>query len=345
MRILLGMSGGIDSTYAAQKLMREGHTVEGATLMMHEHTEIDASRSAAESLGIPLHVIDCREQFEKIVKTDFVEEYKKARTPNPCVICNSEIKFKYLAEYAREHGFDKIATGHYGEIVKLFVDGAERYALKFAKDRRKDQSYMLWRLPQDVLSMLVLPLSDITKEEIRTDAKLSGLVAADRADSQEICFIPDGDYPKYIEERSGGIKMGNFVDESGKVIAPHKGIVHYTVGQRRGLGISAASRIFVTNIDAETGNVTLSANDPQATRVKLSGVVYSGIAEKQEAFEMKLSAKLRYAAPPVSATVIFFGDSAEIVLDSPHRAVTPGQSCVLYDGDVLVAGGFIDYAE
>ena len=135
--------------------------------------------------------------------------------------------------------------------------------------------------------------------------------------------------------------MGNFVDEAGKVIAPHKGIVHYTVGQRRGLGISAASRIFVTNIDAKTGDVTLSPNDPQATRVKLSGVVYSGIAEKREPFEMKLSAKLRYAAPPVSATVTFFGDTAEITLDSPHRAVTPGQSCVLYDGDVVVGGGII----
>lgn len=345
MRILLGMSGGIDSTYAALKLMREGHSVEGATLLMHEYTETEAARSAADSLGIPLHVIDCREQFENVVKSDFVEQYKNARTPNPCVVCNSEIKFKYLALYAKEHGFDKIATGHYGEVVKLSLGEEERYALKFAKDRRKDQSYMLWRLSQDILSMLVLPLSDMTKDDIRSDAKESGLIAADRADSQEICFIPDGDYPRYIEEHSEGIKSGNFIDENGKVIAAHKGIVHYTIGQRRGLGISAASRIFVTRIDAESGDVTLSSVDPHATRVKLSGIVYSGISPKTEPFEMKLSAKLRYAAPPVPATVIFSAQTAEVILDSPHRAVTPGQSCVLYDGDVLVAGGFIDRAE
>ena len=344
MRILLGMSGGIDSTYAAVRLMREGHTVEGATLIMHEHTELEASRSAARSLGIPLHEIDCREPFARIVQSNFVEEYKNARTPNPCIICNSEIKFRFLLDYALANGFERIATGHYGKVVARDFESGVRYALKFAEDKRKDQSYMLWRLPQKVLEKLLLPLSDMTKESVRKDAKESDIIAADRADSQEICFLPDGDYPSFIEERSGGIKMGNFVDECGRIIAPHKGIVHYTVGQRRGLGISASSRIFVKEIDPISGDVVLSPNDPHATRVKLSGVVYSGIAPKDEAFEMKLSVKLRYAAPPVMATVKFFGTEAEVLLDSPHRAVTPGQSCVIYDNDILVAGGFIDSA-
>lgn len=342
MKILLGMSGGVDSTYAALKLMREGHSVEGATLVMHEYTTVDEAREAAEALAIPFHVIDCKDAFKKVVESNFIDEYVNARTPNPCTICNSEVKFRYLLEYAESHGFDAIATGHYADVVKIADDAGERYAIRRGVDIKKDQSYMLWRLPQNILKKLLLPLSDMQKSEIREESANYGLLAAERKDSQEICFIPNGDYAHFIEERVGVSQAGNFVDADGNVLGTHRGIIHYTVGQRRGLGISASSRIFVTEIDPASNTVTLSENDPTSVEVEISDIVYSGIKEPRAGETLSLSVKLRYAAPPVSAKVTFYGSRAKIVLDAPVRAVTPGQSAVLYDGDMLVAGGIID---
>ncbi len=344
MKILLGLSGGVDSTYAALKLINEGHEVEAAILVMHEHTSIIEAEESAKSLGIPLHVLDCRERFKSIVAENFMNEYMNARTPNPCVVCNSDVKFKCLLDFADEHGFDAIATGHYAAVKRIETQNGERFAICRGRDSKKDQTYMLWRLPQSILSRLVLPLADMCKEEIREISAKSGLQAADRADSQEICFIPDGDYAEYIESRKGKSKQGNFVDPSGKVIARHRGIIHYTVGQRRGLGVAAGSRIFVTEINAETGDITLSEKDSHATRVEISGIVYSGMERPSEKISCKLSVKLRYAAQPAPATVTFDNDTAVVELDAPVRAVTPGQSCAIYDGDILVAGGFIDKA-
>ncbi len=348
MKILLGLSGGVDSTYAALKLKNEGHTVEGAVILMHEHTSIDEARESAVSLGIPLHVIDARADFDRIVKSNFVSEYLRARTPNPCVVCNSEVKFIKLLEFAEENGFDMIATGHYADIVKISDCYGEYYAVKRGRDAKKDQTYMLWRLPQRVLSKLMLPLSDMEKEDIREISRDAGLAAADRGDSQEICFLPDGDYADYIESVAGPSEKGAFIDVNGNVLGEHKGIIRYTVGQRRGLGISAKSRIFVTKIDPKLNTVTLSENDSLATRVYIDGVVYSGMRETSAIAEQEysvLSVKLRYAAKPTLALVRFLGDTAEIILSEPVRAVTPGQSAVIYNGDILVAGGFIDYAE
>lgn len=345
MKILLGLSGGVDSTYAALKLKSEGHEVEGAVVLMHEYTEISAAEESAASLGIRLHVIDAKADFENIVKQNFVSEYLNARTPNPCVICNSEVKFIKLLEYADSNGFDMIATGHYAGVVKLCDGSGERYAVKRGLDTKKDQTYMLWRLPQTVLSRLVLPLSDMMKSEIREGSRSAGLAAADRGDSQEICFLPHGNYAEFIESKVGASKKGSFIDEAGNVLGEHKGIVRYTVGQRRGLGISASSRIFVTKIDPVLNTVTLSPNDSFATRVSVSGIVYSGMSPLWDGEQREVSVKLRYAAKPTEATVKFFGDRAEIMLSEPHRAVTPGQSAVFYDGDLLLAGGFIDGAE
>ena len=344
MRILLGLSGGVDSTYAALALKEAGHEVEAAVLLMHEYTSIDEARESADSLGIPLHVIDVREKFGKVVKANLVSEYTNARTPNPCVVCNSEIKFKYLLEYAEKNGFDKIATGHYSSISRLSDENGEYFGVCRGSDAKKDQTYMLWRLNQKILSKLVLPLEKLSKAEIREKTREKKLFAADRKDSQEICFLPDGNYAEYIESVKGKSEKGNFVDENGEILGEHKGIIHYTIGQRRGLGISSSSRIFVTDIDPKTNTVTLSKNDSYATRVKISGVVYSGMREPCGVCERTLSVKLRYAAPPVSARVVFSGNEAEIFLDAPVRAVTPGQSAVMYDGDLLVAGGFINEA-
>ena len=344
MRILLGLSGGVDSTYAALALKNAGHEVEAAVLVMHDYTSVTEAEESAKSLGIPLHVIDCRKEFEKIVEKNFVSEYISARTPNPCIVCNSEIKFYYLLKYAEENGFDRIATGHYAGIRKFTDENGEYYAIIRGKDSKKDQTYMLWRLDQHILSKLTFPLENMTKNEIREESHKNGLAAADRKDSQEICFLPDGNYADFIESKAGKCKKGNFIDENGNVLGEHKGIIHYTVGQRRGLGISSTARIFVTEINPETNTVTLSHSDSKSNFVKVSGIVYSGIRKPEDKTEINLTVKLRYAAPPVRAKVIFFSDEAEIYLDLPVRAVTPGQSAVMYDGDVLVAGGFIDFA-
>ncbi len=343
MRILIGMSGGVDSTYAAFRLKEQGHTVEGAVLIMHEYTDITAARAAAESVGIPLVVIDARDSFNKCVIPDFTEEYSRARTPNPCIVCNSDVKFRLLHDYAVKNSFDAIATGHYANIIKVDTESGVRYAVKRADDGKKDQTYMLWRLPQDVLSKLMLPLGDMTKEQLRAEARAHGLSSADSPDSQEICFIPDGNYAGYIEDRIGKSMPGDFVDEEGRVIGKHEGIINYTVGQRKGLGISLGARAFVKEIDPTTNRVIISLEAPMSGTVTVSGMVFSGISEPDPGEEKRLFVKLRYQAPPIDCTVKFLGQGrAKLVLSEPARSLTPGQSAVLYDADTVVAGGFID---
>ena len=336
MRILVGISGGVDSAFAAKKLLLEGHEVEGAVLIMHEHTELDAAREAAASVGIPLHEIDCRGQFEQI-KQNFVSEYISARTPNPCIICNERVKFKGLYDFAMANGFDAIATGHYARLVK----NDDRYALAIPEDTRKEQTYMLYRLPQSILSRLVLPLSDLTKSEIRAMAAEQGISAANRNDSQEICFLPEGNHAEYIESVAGKSPEGNFVDIQGKILGRHKGIIHYTVGQRKGLGISLGERAFVVAINPVDNTVTLSPDLPGKDRLFISDVVYSGMPAPVEEIELTLDVKLRYTAPLVSATVHLYPDGrAEIILPAPHK-FAPGQSAVLYRDGMVMLGGFI----
>lgn len=345
MRILLGMSGGLDSTYAARKLMDEGHVVEGAVLVMHKDTDISAARESADALGIPLHVVNAEENFEKSVVENFLDEYIHARTPNPCIICNREVKFERLLSFAIENGFDKIATGHYASVEKISIGNEERYALKRSRDIKKDQTYMLWRLSQKQLAMLTLPLSDLEKSEVREAAKGEGLVAADREESQEICFIPDGDYASFIEARRGVSKKGSFINNEGKILGEHNGIIRYTIGQRKGLGIAMGERVFVTDIDIKNNTITLSPDDSYADCIMISDVVFSGISEMNAGDERDLFVKVRYLAPMIKARLKYLGDGrAEARLESPVRAVTPGQSAVFYDGDLLALGGFIDSA-
>ena len=342
MRILLGMSGGLDSTYAAMKLCDMGHTVEGALLLMHPYTDIEAAKESADALGIPLHIIDCREKFEKIVVPHFMDEYLSARTPNPCIVCNSEVKFRVLYDYAMEKGFDMIATGHYADVIKVTDGAEERYAVSRSKDSTKDQTYVLWRLPQDILSRLVFPLSDSCKKEVREDAQNRGLAAADREESQEICFIPSGDYAGYIEERRGVSLPGDFVDTDGNVLGRHNGIIRYTVGQRKGLGIALGARAFVTEINPETNKITLAFEAKSASEIAVKNVVFSGMKQPSEPYETELFVKVRYLAPPISAKVTFYPDlTASVSLCTPVKSVTPGQSAVFYDGNRVVAGGFI----
>ncbi len=344
MRILLGMSGGLDSTYAARKLMDEGHAVEGAVIVMHKHTESDAAKEAAAALGIPLHIISAEEQFDRCVVDYFVSEYRQGRTPNPCVVCNSDVKFRVLYDYAVSHGFDMIATGHYARIQKVGAGAHTRYTLSCARDSKKDQTYMLWMLPQKILSRLCLPLSDMEKDDVRKSARADGISAADRDESQEICFIPSGDYVAFIEERTAPVPHGNFIDADGNVLGEHQGIIRYTVGQRKGLGIAMGQRVFVTDINPEDNTVTLSPNDSYKNTVSVSGMRFSSISEPESDSEHSLFVKLRYLAPRVPCRLKYLGEGrGTVTLESPVRAVTPGQSAVFYDSDAtLVAGGFIE---
>ncbi len=345
-KILLGLSGGLDSTYAAKVLADEGYSVEGAVLKMHEYTDTEAARASAKELGIPLHEIDCTDAFEKIVVENFLDEYTRGRTPNPCIVCNREVKFRFLYEYAVENGFDKIATGHYAKVVKLGSGADERYAVARAKDMSKDQTYMLWRLSQEQLSRLVLPLSEMKKEDVRELSRKIGLSAAQRRDSQEICFIPDTDYVSFIEKRRPAVGSGHFKDENGCVIGEHGGFYKYTVGQRKGLGISLGSRAFVREIDPFTNTVVVGCEPKKSSTVHISGMVLSGLAAPQARCCVSVFAKLRYRAKPVRAMAEIDPDgSAVLRLSEPQDSVTPGQSAVLYDDDTVLAGGFISLAE
>lgn len=343
MRILVGMSGGVDSTYAAYKLLREGHEVFGAVALMHEYTDVGAAREACDSLSIPLYIIDCRKLFEREVVANFVSEYTRARTPNPCIVCNGAVKFEALLDFALENGFDAIATGHYASVDSYSSDEGVRYYISAARDEAKDQTYMLWRLSQRVLSHLIFPLSGMTKEEVREKSRIAELRAWDRGDSQEICFIPDDDHVAFIEERVGKFPEGDFIDADGRVLGRHKGIINYTLGQRKGLGIALGARAFVSDINRENNTVTLSMDAKNSDCFTVSGVVFSGITPPREPAEYRLFVKHRYRSPLISARVVFHPEGrAEVFLDTPARSITPGQSAVFYSDGRLVAGGFID---
>ena len=342
MKILLGLSGGVDSTYAALKLKNEGHEVEGAVVLMHPYTDISGAERSAAELGIELHVIDATDAFSDTVCENFVSEYVNGRTPNPCVVCNREVKFKYLCDYAQENGFDKIATGHYAEVRTEGAETSLRYYVAPAKDSKKDQSYMLSRLSQKQLSMLLLPMAEEIKSDIYEAAKKLGLSSAQKAESQEICFIPDGKYTDYIEERAGAAPKGDFIDREGRVLGRHRGIIHYTVGQRKGLEIALGQRMFVTDINARDNTVRLENTPLLSDKVYVRDIVFSKIAPPKVELTMTLSVKLRYLAKPARCEALVNPDgTAAVTLYEPQRSVTPGQAAVFYDEEGILFSGFI----
>lgn len=343
MRILVGMSGGVDSTYAAKKLLSQGHEVVGAVLVMHDYTDVKSAEEAARRVGIPLVTVDCRRAFSDIIEKYFIDEYVRGRTPNPCIVCNREVKFRFLCDYATANGFDRIGTGHYARVTERTEGGVTRYAVSRAADLSKDQTYMLYRLPEDVLSMLVLPMGDEIKSEVKARAESLGITDGGQKESQEICFIPDNNYASYIEKARGKSREGNFVDTDGNILGRHKGVIHYTVGQRKGLGISLGERAFVSRIDPERNEITLSREGSVTDTVEISDCVYSGIAQLPVGASREVTVKVRYLAPLVKATLTALeGNRAVIKLHAPVRSVAPGQSVVAYDGDTVLVGGFID---
>jgi tRNA-specific 2-thiouridylase len=339
-KVLLGMSGGIDSTYAVVKLRALGYEPVGAVLKMSEHTDVAAAQRAADALGVELHVVDMQKEFTTHVVENFVSEYMRARTPNPCIVCNREVKFKGLCDCAKLLGIKKICTGHYASVQRSEETG--RYYIAKGTDARKDQSYVLWRLSQEELEMLFFPLANDVKTEVKQISKEMALPSAELKESQEICFIPSNDHTAFIEEMIGRrIAEGDFVDKEGRVLGKHKGVVRYTIGQRKGLGISLGKQAFVTAIDPDKNTVTLGDEELLFTHEFCADDLIFQKRVYIPGDTARLLVKIRYAAPPVPCTVYFDEKGARVCTDEPVRAITPGQSAVFYDDEGVVFGGFI----
>ncbi len=337
-KVIVGMSGGVDSSVAAYLLKEAGYEVFGVTMRMWEDPGEDAGR-VAEFLGIPHFTYDVRDTFKKKVINYFTEEYRAGRTPNPCIVCNRNIKWEALLREALPCGAEAVATGHYAR-VDLLTNG--RYAVRKSATSKKDQSYVLYSLTQDQLAHTLFPLGDYEKEDIRRIAEKIGLPVAEKPDSQDICFIPDNDYAGFIESQCPGCdEPGNFVNSDGKILGRHKGIIHYTVGQRRGLNLPMGHPVFVTAIRPESNEVVIGdETDVFTDRLRCSHLNFMSIPDIPG--EMKVLAKVRYNHAGSKATVHRIGeDEAEVLFEEPVRAVTPGQSVVFYDGDYVAGGGVI----
>jgi tRNA-specific 2-thiouridylase len=302
-------------------------------------SDVLAARDTCARLGIEHRVVDFSDAFRKHVVDDFVEVYKRGKTPNPCIVCNKNIKFGALLDYALQNGCTGIASGHYARIER---DPSGRFLLKTAADSSKDQSYMLWMLSQDQLSRCIFPLGSLTKPEVRELACGLAFENASQKDSQDVCFIPDGDYARFISHYADVSKTGNYVDMQGNVLGKHKGIIHYTVGQRKGLGIALGQPMFVHSKSAETGNVVLCKNEELFSKTLTASNVNLIACDSIDS-PIRVTAKTRYHQSPASATVIQIApDKIRVDFDEPVRAISPGQSVVIYDGDVVIGGGFID---
>lgn len=337
-KVLMGMSGGVDSSVAVRILQEQGFAVQGAVIRFSpaHDAAVEAARQAADALSVELHVIDASELFEQQVVTPFCDSYCEGRTPNPCILCNPGVKFRLLAEKADELGCPYIASGHYAR-VELCEDGLCRLCVP--ESAARDQTYMLYRLPQDILRRLVLPLGEFEKDDVREIARDIGLSCADAPDSMEICFIPDGDYSGFIRARGLTPKEGRFIGPDGEDLGPHAGVDHYTVGQRKGLGLAAGRPLFVKAI-LPGGDVQLAeSGEEYSTRLTLSGIV---TPDGKPLAGGDYRVKIRSAAKAVPCQ--FDGDHT-VTFPEPVRAPAPGQSAVFYRGGFVFGGGFIDTAE
>ena len=342
-RVLVAVSGGVDSAVAVHLLRQQGYEVEGIILEFSpvHKAAVEQAKVVAEQLGIRLHVRECHREFEQSVILPFCREYKAGRTPNPCILCNPSTKFGLICQAAKEMGFDFIATGHYARIDHQ-ADGTA--VLQKSSCLERDQSYMLYRLSQEQLAMLLLPLEGLEKPQVREIARQLGLVCADAPDSQEICWLPDRDYAAFIEQTLGKSEPGDFVSPDGQVCGRHKGLLHYTVGQRKHLGVALGYPVFIKEIDPEQNRIYLArTGEEYAGGVLLSDcVIQPNPWLNAEQTSAPVLVKVRSRAPDAPATVTLLGDGrAQVVFDAPQRAPAPGQSCVIYRGPAVLGGGFI----
>ena len=340
-KVVLGMSGGVDSSVAAYLLKEAGYDVIGVTMNVIDCsiTSVNDARLIADKLDIPFHVLDFKGLFERKVIDYFVNEYLKGRTPNPCVKCNKLIKFDEFLKKAKEMDANYIATGHYAKIERDNTTG--RYLLKRSLDVKKDQTYVLYNMTQYQLEHTLMPLGSYTKEQIRNLAEKIGLKVHDKPDSQEICFIPDDDHGRFIKERvPDKVKPGYFVDKQGNILGKHKGIVNYTVGQRKGLGIALGKRVFIKDINPENNTILIGDESDLFKKVlyadELNIIPYETISNN-----ISCTAKIRYGMREATATVKAHREGIKVEFSEPQRAITKGQSVVLYDGEIVIGGGII----
>jgi tRNA-specific 2-thiouridylase len=364
MKIAVAMSGGVDSSTAAALLLEAGHEIVGFTMQLWDQRrnpvfdengeplpsrccsldDVYDARRVAQELGFPFYVLNLEREFEREVVQPFVQSYLDGETPIPCVACNSRLKFAALDRLAQSLGCERVATGHYARVQ--FDERSGRYRLLRGRDRRKDQSYFLWELTQEQLARAIFPLGEMTKDEVRAAARRLGLTVAEKAESQEICFVPDGDYAGFIDryletEGRASPPAGEIVSTRGEVLGSHKGLHHYTVGQRRGLGIAHNRPLYVVAIDAARNRVIVGEDHELLAReFTAAGVNWVAFAEPREAVRAEVRVRYRHEEAP--ATIEMIGEGrARIRFDEPQRAITPGQATVFYRGEEVLGGGWI----
>jgi tRNA-specific 2-thiouridylase len=352
------MSGGVDSSVAAALLREQGYDIVGVAMRLApdrppsaiparrgtccSHDDFEDARRVAERLDFPFYVIDLRAEFAANVVGNFVSEYLKGRTPNPCVMCNREIKFDRLWQRAAAFEADFVATGHYARIER---DHAGNFHLRRARDESKDQSYFLFMLGQREMARTIFPLGDMTKMQVREVARALELANADKPESQEICFVPDGNYPGFVAQNASmeRIRAGSIRDMRGREIGNHNGIHQFTVGQRRGLGIASSAPLYVRAIDSETGDVNVGRREDLVSRGLVAAEVRLAQPERPSYGNVEIEAKIRYRHPSIPATLqILPGARAAVRFRNQGPAVTPGQACVFYHGDEVLGGGIIE---
>ena len=351
-KAMIAMSGGVDSSVAARLMLDAGFDCMGATMRLYdgENPETPGSccsaddaedaRSVARKLGIPFHVFNCKSEFDKKVIQDFISCYEAGLTPNPCIQCNRHLKFDHMLRLAQTLGYEILVTGHYARV--RFDDKTGRYLLLKAADPSKDQSYVLYCINQEQLSHIRFPLGELSKQQVRAIAEESGLITAHKQDSQDICFVPDGDYAGFMERYTGKqYPDGQFLDLDGNVVGIHKGAVRYTLGQRKGLGIAMGSPVYVCAKNMDANTVTVGPNEALFATTLIANK-WNWIPFAQLTEPMRVTARARYNQKEQPATV--YPDEngfARVVFDQPQRAMTPGQAVVLYRGDLVVGGGTI----
>jgi tRNA-specific 2-thiouridylase len=356
-RVAVAMSGGVDSSVAAALLLEQGYDVVGITMnlfsLLREFCSDESLKSCcgrgaiedanrvASKLGINHYLLDLKKPFEELVIADFLEEYRQGRTPNPCIRCNQYIKFDVLMKRASRLDADFLATGHHARIEQDKRTG--RFLLMKGKDRKKDQSYFLYTMTQDQLSKIHFPIGDLTKMEVRTKAEELGLPVAQRPESQEICFIPDNKYVRFLKERiPEAFQPGPIVNEDGRVLGEHNGIIHFTVGQRRGMGISGPHPLYVLEINPQKNRVVVGPDESLYKRhLQASGLNW--ISRTETTGSLSVKARIRYKHREAKAELERLESGQALVkFDKPQRAITPGQAVVFYDSEIVVGGGTID---